>query len=217
MLDKRTERHLVKIVRDSFINQDEKSGGMGYRYYHSMRVYNYCKQFLRLNSVKKLGVDSDVVLITGMFHDIGRAKDKRKTTTSIMEEHDEIGAKMVKTLLKKHVDKGTIDRVSEILDNYKNDNYFSWEKELVSYADELDHIGALDIWRMFVFEGYHKGSLDDKIAYWKKFESKRFDRKWINKFRLKDIRRIANRRVTVLRRFMDEIESENKAMDIARS
>ena len=214
MIGKKLEDELKGIVKNAFINQEEKSGGMGYRYFHSVRVYNSCKGFLLLNEVKRKNPNEDVALIASLFHDIGRAKDRRKITTSIMPGHDELGGRMVKKILKGHVDKKTIDRVSELLLNYKNDKYSSIEKDLVTYADDLDEIGALDVWRMFTFEAYNKGSIATKIDFWKNYEKLRFGREYLDKFKIKAIRKIAKRRIDVLSRFMEELEIESESGDI---
>jgi putative nucleotidyltransferase with HDIG domain len=214
MLDEKLESKLFNIIKDSFINQEEKSGGIGYRYYHSIRVYNYCKRFLSFKEVKIKNPNSNVVLIAGLFHDIGRIKDKRKITTSIMPDHDEFSAPIAKELLKNIIEEETIAKVSDLLNNYKNENYLSIEKELVQYADNLDEIGALDVWRMFVFGTYNKESILSRIEVWKSFEKPRYGNEWLNKFKIKSIREIAERRINILSNFMDELEIENNSDDI---
>ena len=214
MIGKGLESELKGIVKTAFIKQEEQSGGMGYRYFHSVRVYNSCKRFLFLNEVKKLKPDEDVALIASLFHDIGRVKDGRRLTTSIMPGHDELGGRMVKTILKGRVDKKIIDSVSELLLNYKNEEYSSIEKDLVTYADNLDEIGGLDVWRMFTFEAYRKGSIDTKIDFWKRSEKLRFGKEYLDKFKIKAIRKIAKRRIEFLDKFMEELEAENNSEDI---
>ena len=214
MIGKKLESELKEIVKAAFINQEETSGGMGYRYFHSVRVYDSCKGFLSFDEVKRRKPDADVALIASLFHDIGRATDKRKLTTAIMPGHDELSGRMVKTILKGHVDEDTISKVSGLLLDYKNDDHPSIEKELVTYADDLDEIGALDVWRMFTFEAYNKGNIETKLAFWRNRESKKYSQAWINNFKIRPIRKIAERRRAILSAFMEELELESKSADI---
>ncbi len=207
-MEAETEGKMVDIMRNIFIDREEDSGGLGYRFFHSYRVYKMCKVFLSMNEVSSKNPDEDVLLTVALFHDIGRSKSSDKVMKAVMPGHDEESAKMLHKLLDGVVADSVIKTTAGILHNYLDDNYKSIEKELLSYADDLDEIGALDVWRMFTFAAYNKRTAAKQLDYWKDKESKKYSGAWINRFRIESIKKIAEDRIRTLNDFMLEFDKE---------
>lgn len=207
-MEAETEEKMIDIVRSIFIDREEDSGGLGYRFFHSYRVYKMCKVFLSMDEVSSKNPDEDVLLTAAIFHDIGRSKSDDKVMRAAMPGHDEDSAKMLHKLLDGVVADNVIRAAEGILHNYLNDNYKSVEKELLSYADDLDEIGALDIWRMFTFAAYNKRTAAKQLDYWKDKESKKYSGTWIDRFKIESIKNIAGDRIRTLNDFMLEFDKE---------
>jgi putative nucleotidyltransferase with HDIG domain len=213
MITKSQEKKMIGIVRHRFIDKEETSGGIGYRFFHSLRTYKICKRFLQLDDVRKLKVDKDALLVAALFHDIGRASTSKKVTDARMPGHEKNSTKMLKRLLKNVINGRTIKKASEIIDHGEADSSFP-ETMLLNYADEIDSIGALNILRMFTFGTYYKKAIDERLSYWKNSEPQRYNKKWLNAFKINDIKRIAERRAKIQHDFMSEFEKEHECKDI---
>jgi putative nucleotidyltransferase with HDIG domain len=207
-MEKDLEDKLIRMVRDTFLNREEDSGGIGYRFFHSYRVYKMCKLFLNLDDVSAKKPHEDALLTAALFHDIGRAKSSDSIMKAVMPGHDEESAKMLMELLDGILSKDTIEAAANILKHHFDEDYLSIDRELFFYADEIDEIGALDVWRMFTFAAYNKINAENQLNYWKQKESRKYGVSWLDRFKIKSIREIAEKRLKLLMEFMEEFDKE---------
>ncbi len=214
MLTKSQESKMIGIIEKAFLQQVESAGGKGYRYYHSLRTYQNAKKFIKMKEIYKNRIDSDALLVAALFHDIGRKKNRRKVANPSMPGHESDSGNMLKKLLKDIVPVNTIDKAAKIINPNETSKEIKLEKELLYYADELDSIGMLKIWRMFTYEAYNKGTIENKIFYWNTDNSKRFNSNWIDTFKIPRIRKIAQRRAKIQQEAMEELAKENSGLDI---
>lgn len=211
MITKDQERKMVAIVRKSFINKEEAAGGMGYRYFHSLRVYGAAKALLDSDEVRDRKVDRDAVLVAALFHDIGRAE--YDTVDPEMPGHDEKSAAFIRNRLGKIVSKDLAARAAGIMDDYDDRGRSYLEKDILVSADLLDKLGALNIWRSFVYGSYKKLTAKDRLDYWN-YENKKWNKKWMNLIRIKVARKLAKQRIKVTRSFMKELQCEYDGKDL---
>ncbi len=139
---------IFEEIKNIAKNLFEKSNG-SHDWEHVQRVYNLC-----LHISKTENIDLEILSISCILHDIGRAEqDKLKGKI----DHAELGANMAKDILKKY--NFSIDKINKIKHciishRYKNDHKpESIEAKVLFDADKLDSIGAIGIGRAFVFAG----------------------------------------------------------------
>ncbi|MGA3021153.1 MAG: HD domain-containing protein [Candidatus Micrarchaeales archaeon] len=207
---------MVGIVRQQFIDKEETSGGIGYRFFHSVRVYNGCKQFLKFRSIMKRDVDRDAVLVAALFHDAGRAKYyRRKPSDATMLGHENKSVMMIRALPSTLISKTIKDRAARIIESDGKDPRIAFEKEIVDEADTLDEAGVLAILRMFTYGVYKNETVEGRIKYWA--SKRRHMKRWLNRFKIPEIRKIAERRMRITDGIMAELEKEHEGKDLLTS
>ena len=125
-----------------------------------------------------------------------------------MPGYDQESARMLIKLLDGIISKDIIESAANILETYPNISYRNVEQELLFYADEIDEIGALDVWRMFTFAAYNKVNAENQLNYWRQNESKKYGAGWLDRFKIEPIREIAWKRLGFLFDFMKEFDRE---------
>ena len=98
-------------------------------------------------------VDTEIVSISALFHDIGRAKED----DGEIEDHAEWGAEESARILREHGAPGdVIDAVGHCIRAHRYSNRIepeTLEAKIVSDADNLDALGAVGIARCFTYGG----------------------------------------------------------------
>ena len=118
-------------------------------YEHTLRVFNNAKMLLK--SERK--VDSQVVLLASLLHDIGRSREFAEAGKVC---HAEIGAKIAeKYLLENGFEESLVKKVCRAIKVHrfrnKKESPESLEEKILYDADKLDSLGAVGIGRAFMF------------------------------------------------------------------
>ncbi len=129
--------------------------GSGHDWWHVWRVWQTAKRIADFEAVEGFYVDSEVVELAALLHDLGDHKFHGGDTTVAPRMSREWLASL-------HADPELIDHVAEIVGtlSFKGANVetpmATLEGKIVQDADRLDAIGALGIARTFAYGG-HKG------------------------------------------------------------
>ncbi len=125
------------------------ANGNSHRLDHVKRVLALAERLARAE-----GADLEVVKVAALFHDIGRAEEKR---TKGKVCHAAYGAQMVKQILKKYgLPEDFIERVAEAIASHRFRSKVrpkTPEAKVLFDADKLDALGAVGIGRAFLFAG----------------------------------------------------------------
>lgn len=119
----------------------------GYRYYHGLRV---SKLALALAQSESISVESDLLFIAALLHDVGKAGTKGKG-------HGPRGAELIARSIPQLFNSEELRYVTNIVANHymrPHSKYLQGEPDpgwppevlLVQDADTLDHFGANGIW-----------------------------------------------------------------------
>ncbi|WP_068541821.1 HD domain-containing protein [Thermodesulfatator autotrophicus] len=126
----------------------EANGG-SHRFDHVKRVLRLAEHLARAE-----GADLDVVRVAALFHDIGRAEEKR---TKGKVCHAAYGAEQVKKILARYgLPADFIERVAEAIASHRfrsKKRLKTLEARVLFDADKLDALGAVGIGRAFLFAG----------------------------------------------------------------
>jgi HD superfamily phosphodiesterase len=218
MLPKYKEKSLIGLLKRKMIGKEDMAGGMGYRYFHQLRVYNSCKRFLRLRPIRKRIPDENAVLIAALFHDIGRLSyysDKPKLSDFQMRGHEKESAKLMRKMLARFVDSQTLDRAARLVERPEiSKSKVSFEEEFLMEVDSLDEVGVLNLWRMFSVSAFNKRTIAGTLAYYNGVEIKKRKGEWLDRFKIPEVRKVALRRFTEMDKAMEELGREQQSKDI---
>jgi uncharacterized protein len=133
---------LVEKAKACFDGQDP-----AHDWYHNLRVMALCERIGR-----EEGADMDVLRLSALLHDIGRAEERRTK-----ECHAEIGARECVPLLREEGYEDTlIAKVQKAILTHryrKNNPPTTLEERILFDADKLDSIGAIGVARAFAYSG----------------------------------------------------------------
>lgn len=165
-------QEIFEEIKNIAKNIFEQSNG-SHDWEHVLRVYNMC-----LHIAKTENVDLEILSLSCILHDIGRAEqDKVKGAI----DHAELGADMAGSILKKYnFDDEKIEKIKHciVAHRFKNDYQpESMEAKVLFDADKLDSIGAIGIGRAFVFSGENGAKVhNDKNTIQNINETKEYSR-----------------------------------------
>ncbi len=208
-------KEFTGLARDSLINYCEVSGGLGYRFFHGLRVMNYCKKLINYDELREKDfiIDEKALLISALFHDVGVIScNNDEINSNFHDNHEVEGSKLIIKLLKDKLDKKTLNKVSKIILEHHSIKPRFVETIIIQDADRLDESGFLNVWRMASYASFMKKSLIDQINYWFNHEEKRLKNK-INEFHFEISKVIAEQRFNKNSYFMNEIMKENNGDD----
>jgi len=214
MITKDQEKRMVGMVRKLLIGREETAGGVGYRYFHSMRVYRTARALLDSKEVRSKKADRDAVLVAALFHDIGRAGFK--SIEPNVPGHDEKSAAFIRKNLSRMVGADLANRAADLMDDYADRGKSYLEKDILMSADTLDKFGALGVWRSFVYGAYKKLNVKDRLDYHRRYEGRKWENELLGLLRVKVAKRLARRRLKVARDFMRELRTEYEGKDVIR-
>ncbi|WP_457755939.1 HD domain-containing protein [Thermodesulfatator indicus] len=192
----------------------EANGG-SHRFDHVMRVLRLAEHL-----AKAEGADLDVVKVAALFHDIGRAEEKR---TKGQVCHAAYGAEQVKKILARYkLPADFIEKVAEAIATHRFRSKVrpkTLEAKVLFDADKLDALGAVGIGRAFLFAGEVGARLHNPEVDLSKTESySREDTAW-REFKLKlsrikdhmlteEGRRLAEERYRFMEKFFERLHKE---------
>ncbi|MGV9172636.1 MAG: HD domain-containing protein [Promethearchaeia archaeon] len=122
---------------------------------HVMRVFNMCMVL-----AKNLTIDSVVLKISALLHDIGRIKEKKEG-----KNHAELSAEMAKGFFEStpiNISKDTQERILHCIRAHSFSNGVSpetIEAKILSDADKLDALGPIGLYRTIGFTVKNGGGL----------------------------------------------------------
>ncbi|NCQ54628.1 hypothetical protein COT86_01380 [Candidatus Collierbacteria bacterium CG10_big_fil_rev_8_21_14_0_10_43_36] len=167
---KKIKTKLRTELLNAFKNIEETGGGKEYRYFHGIHVANLTQKIIKN---EKLEVDSDLLYITALFHDIGKVKavDSKSLIDYSSKgnlEHDRISPDFIGRFIGNMVSKETLIKMSEIIQEKPTVNS-SPECKVLRDADELCNFGNMQIWRMITDAALTKKSIPEAFKYWSDF------------------------------------------------
>lgn len=125
---------------------------------HVMRVVDLCGMLAEYEE----GVDSEILLVSALLHDIARVKEDKDTTGSI--DHAILGAKMAGNILREldYPD----EEIEKVIHCIKTHRFRSGigpktiEAKILFDADKLDVLGAVGLARTYMMSGQYGQSID---------------------------------------------------------
>ncbi len=181
----------IKDIVQRVMGTDEVHG-----YPHVERVLKYCK----IISEHYENVDTDILTIAALLHDIGRHSALRK-------HHVEESISISRIILEQlNVDKKTIEKVLDCIMAHSftyNVKPRLLEAKILSDADKLDALGAIGIARAFMESGRRGRSIKDTIKH---FHEKLL--KLCNVMYTDIGRKIAAEKTLLMKSFLEHLEEE---------
>ncbi len=194
----------------------EKDGG-SHRFDHVKRVLALAERLALAE-----GADPEVVRVAALFHDIGRAEERR---TKGKVCHAAYGAELVRKILSRlGLPKEFIEKVAEAIASHRfrgNKRPETPEAKVLFDADKLDALGAVGIGRAFLFAGevgarLHNPEVDlsetepysQEDTAWREFKLKLSKIK--DRMLTEEGRRLAEERYRFMELFFDRLNREVK-------
>src|SRR3989344_2120167 len=165
---------VIEIMTKYCDGYDEETGGHNYRLYHQLRVAETGYRICQSEEVKE--ANEKIVVIGGLFHDIGRIAILKENNTKTLKYeqleldkqkgHEEASKIVLTELLAEELSLPEIEEVCLAI--HKPEDHFdrTSENKILFDADFLDELGALNLFRMFTYSGITKRSLKDTLYYW---------------------------------------------------
>ncbi|HPJ17394.1 MAG TPA: HD domain-containing protein [Candidatus Woesebacteria bacterium] len=99
---------LVGEYKQLFENVWEFGGGYGFRINHGIRVMDYCQKIVKYPRFKDTNLNTDAVIIAGLFHDVGKVKAIDNNGQLIYgnygdTNHNDLGSKIASEYLNKYI------------------------------------------------------------------------------------------------------------------
>lgn len=167
-------RPFIDIMTRYCEGYDEETGGSNYRLHHQTRVAR--NAYIILQSYPNKKVREKIVVIGGLFHDIGRIyllkSNNKKTLRFANQElqsqkgHEDLSKQVIQELLHELLNVEDVNQVCEAINRPKQHQKRTLENKFLYDADFLDELGTLNIFRMFTYSGIMNRSLPDTIKYW---------------------------------------------------
>ncbi|ADM27329.1 metal dependent phosphohydrolase [Ignisphaera aggregans DSM 17230] len=188
-------RIVEKIVSLSMSSDDDHG------YPHIVRV----RRIAMAIASKYSDVDLEILELATLLHDIGRNR--------CVDNHAKCSAEIAREILSLlGYDSSKIERVVDaILAHSYTYGYRPRyiEGMILSDADKIDALGAIGIARVFLYSGKIGRGIEDAIRHIKEKILRLPDMMYTD-----EGRRIAFRRIEIVKRFIEEIENEIKQTDI---
>lgn len=218
-MTKTQKQALLKILNNLFIKVYEPGGGYGFRYHHSLRMMNVCEKLIKNRVFKKYKIDKDALLISVLFHDLGKIKAVNKKGELIYgckadKNHAEIGSKIIKKMLNKIIDANTLEKISIILKEQHSRKKTLIESKIVDDLDELDNYSLNQIFRHITYATYLKRNVDQVSEYWYHGDGRKCALEGLKKIYIPAIKKIAMQRFMKLDNLIKEMKREYMAKDI---
>ena len=203
-----------RYINKLYSEYTERGGGYNYRYVHAVRVCNMALRYAEENNIE---VDSETLALSCLLHDVGRVSFTNGT--EINKDLDDIyhckeGAKKAKEILRELgvEDSELINHVSDIILNHHLINHELKIIEILQNSDDLDELGYLAVWRMFIFSSQKKRSPIDNCRYWVQqypLAKKKVD----SNFSIPFFKDLALKRLERCNDFIKKFEEELKSKD----
>lgn len=160
----------INLLGEKFKDCFEFTGGKSYRFFHSQNVAFLANQIAEIMNLNEY--DRNIVVLSGLFHDIGKSIDCFKNVDSdgfcgierkLNIKHEEISANMAKEVLELDFDLDICEKVvSAILDESCESLY----SKILFDADNMAELGEIGIFRMFYYTVCDGQSIEKMIDFW---------------------------------------------------
>jgi hypothetical protein len=203
-----------------FENVWEFGGGYGFRINHGIRVMNYCQKIVKYHRFKDTDLNTDAVIIAGLFHDIGKVKAIDKNCQLIYgnygdTNHNDLGAKIAPEYLNKFIkDQELINLICLIIAEQESKTPTRIESKIVKDADRLDHCGVLHLWCSITYANYQKKNIEGLKEFWGGDEGKTKYEANLSKFYFPEVRAIAEKRFKNLTKATELMFQEQNGEDL---
>lgn len=218
---------MISKIKKIVIN--EMKGCAAHDLDHVMRVYTLSKKIAE----KEMGVDSEILEIAALLHDIG--KDEENNDKTGQTDHAEAGAEKAKKILKElGFDENKIPYIEKCILTHrfrKGRVPETIEAKILFDADKLDSIGAIGIAKSFswigknnakIFKkvsdldsyiaqnmnGDRKGDIKDKRAHSVQIEYEIKQKHILDNFYTETARKISKDRQKYFKDFLERLEAE---------
>lgn len=203
---------LKSKLKEEFSDYYEVAGGKNYRYYHLETAHKIAKSLVEELDVE---VDEDVVEITALFHDIGRAEDIEDGRMDPFEGHaghDERGAERVSGFVSEYVTEEQLGLIEKIIRNHHSEPETT-EGKIIQDADNLSNFGVNNFWRQFHYACEHGRDMDESIDYFWNTAVDDYNA-LIRKMNFEHTREVAEKRLEKHKEAVERIEKEMDAEDV---
>jgi HD superfamily phosphodiesterase len=192
----------VDMINLMFNNTKEIAGGVNFRFYHSYQVAYTANMIAKTLNLSDREID--IVTIAGLFHDSGksnRISEKGYLYTSREEEidfklerHEDISARIVAKELEDDFDEEFIKIAQNIIVNDEQDDILA---NILSDADNLSEMGAVNLWKMFLYSACNGRDIKGTIDYWINEDYANHLRKKEKKLKLDISKKLAEERINL--------------------
>lgn len=138
----------IKIAEKAMLRHLRVEGGYGYEFYHGLRVMKLSKEIAESEELESEKINKKRLLVGALFHDVGRVIN--------FDSHVEAGVEFVKQHLSHLLDEHELAMVLDIIRQHSKKEKETIEARITSDADYIDHVGAMDVWRMFHYSAFQK-------------------------------------------------------------
>ena len=189
----------TKIAQKEMLRHFRVEGGYGYEFYHGLRVMKISREIAESEELRKEKMNKKCLLIGALFHDVGRVID--------FDNHIKAGVEFVKQNLSHLLENHDLAIVSDVIRQHHELRKETIEARIMSDADCIDHVGAMDVWRMFHYSAFQKRDPTYTVTWFNK------NQKWLQEHLKKvsfDVsRKEMRRRIRIELKFMKEFERES--------
>jgi uncharacterized protein len=180
-----------QFVRQQFLLYNSKES---HSLEHTIRVVNSC-----IDLACKLDAAIDVVVISALFHDVGRPLED-----TLGKCHAETSAETASSFLIQHSLDNMVSEITEIILSHRYSKKIeptTKEGKILKDADALDALGAIGLYRTISYSVENGYGLDRALGH---FEEKLFRLSSLMRFDI--TREIAEKETEMLRDFVKQAE-----------
>ena len=136
----------------------------GWIYHHGIRT---AKIALWLREQLGAEIDPDILYTGALFHDLGKE----------FEPHNESGVIIAREILKQECTTEELDEIVQIIrfhNQRRKEHDYPPTITIVQDADALDHVGIIDVWMAFYWNGVHRDTFQDHVDYFRSEQNARY-------------------------------------------
>ncbi len=193
-------RKYIDMVNAMFVGTKESAGGANFRFYHSYQVGYTANMLAKMLNLSDREID--IVTIAGLFHDSGKSNrisekgylysSREEEEEFKLERHEDVSARIVAKELSDDFDEEFIKTVQSIIVDDEQDNILA---NILGDADDLSEMGAMNLWKMFLYSAYDGRDVKGTIDYWIDEDHSNHLRKKENRLKLDISKKIAQERI----------------------
>ena len=197
----------------------------GYLIDRAYRILRHCGGIARLGEVQRFQIDYDSLYIAALFRDAGfahYANQEDKVSRMVLadltdEDTRDFSTQIVQEKLTELLTPEQLERVCSIIIESGKRNTTIIEAMVLSDARNLDDMGATGVFNEMRRYVIHGRGVAEALAGWnRKIEYDYWAARLRESFRFEAVRAIAEQRLLAARKFMAQLDIENKAADMEK-